>query len=195
MPNLICPNCKALAHFPVANRHEGTPNAKYVITAPCASCGYIIMIYSNDPQANDVKDYFPKGLSRAATDPAVPNPIADDFAEALKCREVKAFKATAAMCRRAVQGTAIQLGAPKGWARDQIDWLADNRKITPLLQTAAHQVRVFGNTGAHPGEDGLDEVTESEADDAILLTEELLDHVFAVAARLGMTPKGEASTE
>lgn len=195
MPNLVCPNCKALAHFPPSKLVSGTPNAKHVFTAVCQSCQFVVLLYSDDDHCQNVRDFFPKGLSRAATDPAVPKPIADDFAEALKCREVKAFKATAAMCRRAVQGTAIELGAPKKVLMEQIEWLRKNDKITTLLQTAAHKVRVFGNTGAHPGDDGLDEVTEPEADDAIRFTEELLDHVFSVAARLGLTPQEGASTE
>jgi hypothetical protein len=46
--------------------------------------------------------------------------VADDFSEALRCHWVKAFKACVVMCARAIQGSAIALGAKKKKLTDQI---------------------------------------------------------------------------
>lgn len=195
VPNLTCPKCRAYAHFEPLNAREGHPNAPAVGFGICASCKFIVLIHAYESDLKRVIDFFPTAVPKVATDPSVPGPIAEDFREALKCRAVGASKACAAMCRRAIQGTAVKLGAPKKRLIDQIDWLEAERKITPLLNEAAHRVRAFGNTGAHPGEDGLDSVTKEDADDAVAFTEELIDHVFAVAARLGMSSDTAASVE
>ena len=53
----------------------------------------------------------------------IPENIAADFKEALRCRYVDAYNATVEMCRRAVQASCLQLGAPADKLVKQIDWL------------------------------------------------------------------------
>jgi hypothetical protein len=42
----------------------------------------------------------------------------------------------------------------------------------------------MGNSGAHPGDDGLEEVSEDEAADLLEFTEQFLDLVFVVTAKV-----------
>ena len=47
--------------------------------------------------------------------------------------------------------------------KDQIDSLHDRRLLTDSVKQAAHEIRFFGNFGAHPQDDGLDEITPEDA--------------------------------
>lgn len=109
----------------------------------------------------------------------VPPHITADYEEAIRCMQAGAFKAAAAMARRAAQSTCLHLGAtPRTHLFDQIDELNEKGELTNRLAQVAHRVRVFGNVGAHPGEDGLDEVTKEEATEALQFLEHLIQHVF-----------------
>jgi tRNA-dihydrouridine synthase len=91
---------------------------------------------------------------------------------------VKAFKAAAAMSRRAVQGVMIAAGAGSETLFRQIDALAAGQKLNANIAEWAHQIRLFGNDGAHPGSDGLEEVTEAEAMAALGFLDELLKWLY-----------------
>jgi len=119
----------------------------------------------------------------------IPEHIRADFKEALRCRWVDACNATTEMCRRAVQASCIQLGAPaNNQLVKQIDWLSANGIITNPLKEMAHRIRLGGNLGAHPPEDP-DDPTEiligSEYADAVLeFTRDFFQHVYVTPERL-----------
>jgi hypothetical protein len=130
--------------------------------------------------------------------------VAEDFSEALRCQWIKAHKACVVMCRRAVQASALALGAPKGKKLDQqIDALFAAGKITGPLKDFAHEVRLTGNKGAHPDkdaaastttspdaadraedDDNLQDVSEKDADDIVEFTREYLHHIYVMPAKL-----------
>lgn len=66
----------------------------------------------------------------------------------------------------------------------QIDELATAGVITQPLREFAHEVRLEGNDGAHPDADGLEIVTQKDADDIIEFTREYLHHVYVMPAKL-----------
>jgi len=93
----------------------------------------------------------------------IPEHIQPDFKEALRCLWVNAYNASAEMCRRAIEASCIHLGAPVKLKvlEDKIDWLEEQRKITPFLRDVAHKIRLGGNRGAHPPEDGPQNSSQS----------------------------------
>jgi hypothetical protein len=94
---------------------------------------------------------------------------------------VEAYKATAAMCRRALQGACIDKGAsPKKRLVNQIDEVIQTAKVHASLKEWADAIRLVGNAGAHPGDDGLDNVTAEEAGDLLAFTEQFLGLTYVV---------------
>jgi hypothetical protein len=98
---------------------------------------------------------------------SVPAAIAADWSEAHKVHGVGAHKATAAMARRAVQGVCIDKGAKKDHLIKQVKQLVDDGRMHPNMGEWADEVRILGNVGAHPGDDGLDVVSADEAADVL----------------------------
>jgi hypothetical protein len=85
-------------------------------------------------------------------------------------------------------GQSVQRVSSNGEAKKklnaQIDELAEKQIITASLKEMAHEVRLTGNDGAHPGEDGLNDVSPEDATDMIQFTQELFHHVYVMPAKL-----------
>jgi hypothetical protein len=73
--------------------------------------------------------HYPLGKPDDDVAKEIPEHIQPDFQEALRCLFVDAYNATAEMCRRAIEASCLDLGAPKkDVLEDMIDWLADKRR-------------------------------------------------------------------
>jgi uncharacterized protein DUF4145 len=189
-----CPHCSFKSYFRPLNaayteQDSGNQNRYWICNAAqCESCkGFVLVVGRKvgiHHQAWGLEGVYPLGKPNDSVPPEVPKLIADDFREALRCEWVKAYKATVAMCRRALQASCVELKAKDAKLIDQIDELAANGAITTSLKDIAHQIRSVGNDGAHPGKDGLNDVSQQDASDIIEFTREFLHHVFVVPARL-----------
>jgi len=141
-----------------------------------------------------LRSFYPLGKPNDAVAAAVPTKIAEDFREALRCRWINAHKATVTMCRRAIQASCLEKKAnPKKKLTEQIDEIAKNGFVTEPLRLFAHEVRLEGNEGAHPDADGLNDVTDRDADDIISFTREYLHHVYVMPEMLAKRKAAAAS--
>ena len=143
--------------------------------------------------------HYPLGQPDDSVAEEIPTNIQPDFKEALRCLWVNAYNATAEMCRRAIESSCLDLGAPKkAVLEDMIDWLADQRKITPFLQEVAHKIRLGGNRGAHPTASAPDSqpatpplanapianIEKEHAEAIVKFTREFFHHVYVVPKQL-----------
>lgn len=153
-------------------------------TVRCAECErptLMVQGWSTGDQVTPTLYFPPEGWRPVSNIDKVPKPVAEDYLEAVGCLTAGHFKAAAVLARRAVQGVCIDLGAdPEKKLYGQIDWLKEAGEVTKRLAELAHNVRLFGNDGAHPGEDGLDGVTADAARHAIRFLEHLLEHVYII---------------
>jgi hypothetical protein len=175
---------------------------RWIAAMQCQGCGeYILAIVQWAPNAGALQylEHYPLGKPDDTVAPEIPEHIQPDFKEALRCLWVNAYNATAEMCRRALEASCLHLGAPKkNVLEDMIDWLADKRVITPLLQEAAHKIRLGGNRGAHPPQDvppaGLGipaqegaPIMKIERDHALAIVEftrHFFEHVYVIPKQL-----------
>lgn len=135
----ICLHCGDRSYFhPLgAGNVEGwhiapgvNPGHRISNVAQCQGCKELILVIGKRKtqvaqQAFELDVVYPLGRPNDTVDAAVPTAIADDFKEALRSFWVGAHKATVAMCRRAIQATALDKGASaRKNLNDQIDELA-----------------------------------------------------------------------
>lgn len=130
-----------------------------------------------------VVDQWPT-LGSGAAPAGVPDSIASDWREAHIDLGVRSWKSAAMMARRAVQGVCIERGAKPGKLASQIEQLRATNALHSHIVDWATEIRYFGNDGAHPGDDGLNDVTEAEARDAINFLDELLRWVYTMPVKL-----------
>jgi len=177
-------------HPLIINRqNQVTEEAEYWAAMQCQGCGKFICagVRRKLSPLSDCEyvAHYPLGKPNDEVASEVPEKIATDFSEALRCQFVNSYNATAEMCRRAIQASCLDLGAkPKDGIMDQIDWVHSQGKITTPLRDVAHKIRLGGNRAAHPNDDE-DPISPEEADAVIAFTRHYLDHVYVVPARLG----------
>jgi hypothetical protein len=154
------PDCKRSSVFIVRNAtslgvNPSRPGTQRTVSAlECQGCGGFILGITEQPSNggnHTYKEHYPIGSPDETVADEVPDHIKEDFKEALRCLWIRAYNATAEMCRRAMEATCLDLGAPSDKVLEKmIDWLEANRIITPYLKDAAHKVRLGGNRAAHP---------------------------------------------
>jgi Domain of unknown function (DUF4145) len=204
-----CPHCDRASAFLLATAvHVNATNPsleRWVAAMQCQGCmKYILAIVMHAPYNGNFlyEEHYPLGKPNDDVAEEIPDHVKPDFKEALRCRFVDAYNATAEMCRRAIEASCLDLGAPKrDVLEDMIDWLEAQRKITPFLKDVAHKIRLGGNRGAHPPEDGpavvplnlaavavedgpIKIITMEHADAIIQLTREFFHHVYVVPKQL-----------
>ena len=155
-------------------RNDGRGQVTRIIAVlQCQGCQkYILGLveYTQGYLAYQYLEHYPVGSPDETVAEEVPDHIKEDFKEALRCLWVNAYNATAEMCRRAMEASCLNLGAPHDKVLEKmIDWLEAQRIITPYLKEAAHKVRLGGNRGAHPPATPI-ATTNSSATPATTLT-------------------------
>ena len=112
----------------------------------------------------------------------VPAHIAAAAAEAHACHSIDSFRASTLMARSVIEATAKAKGITTGNLYAKIDAMTEQGLLRPLIQEAAHEVRLFGNNMAHG--DFEDEVTAEESAEVLGLMAEVLDEVFQTPERV-----------
>jgi hypothetical protein len=193
-----CPHCNRDAAFLMCSKpHVETqfdtalPNNRVVAyrawaVMQCAGCSkYILGAIKARFGAHDCKylEHSPLGRPDDTVAPEIPEKIAADFSEALRCRWIRAYNATAEMCRRAIQSSCVEFGATPGLLKPQIKEIFEKGKITADLKELADSIRLGGNCGAHSNEDEPP-VSPDEADAIIYFTRHYLQHVYVIPAQV-----------
>jgi hypothetical protein len=213
-----CPHCGTKATFEQCAglfQYGGQiqANQRAVAAMRCIACDGFILAIAKQSVVESAwtwvyKEHYPLGKPNDDAPEEVPEHIREDFEEALRCQWVKAFNATAEMCRRTVESSCINLGAPYSKVlQEMINWLETQKIITPALKEVAHKVRLGGDRAAHPGEDPLTEhpkyetpvqIEEEHATAILEFTRHFLEHVYVIPKRLPTfdfsKPKAKATT-
>ena len=174
---MTCPHCGVLSQF-VDKATFAHANTELCISQ-CVSCVRPVFT-ARSTETRALVDYYPR-LVRTP-DASVPVAVSAAFVESQKCFDVGAYNACATMCRRAVQAAVVERGGQGDTLFKQIDDLAQQQLITPALREWAHEVRIIGKGGAHADEP--DELSDKDAADGLAFTEELLNRLYVVPARL-----------
>jgi hypothetical protein len=210
MPSATCPHCQAVAqitYFPMDDGKKdsvivwlGAEASRFIESSLITSLARLFTYGGNRWRLGRCENfqrpifllldyYYPEKVNRVFPLAQMePHPdiskkqVGSDYVEARLCLGVGAFKGAAVLCRRALQGAAIDKGAKKDKLTDQLDELAAARILTPMLADLAHNIRLLSNFGAHPGDDGLDDLSSDEAKALCDLTWQILEHLYVVPA-------------
>lgn len=186
-----CPHCHKYAAFETVTEpfpeDLGSPKTRWVAALRCVACSdYILGIVQMVPVSAYSSEaryeiHYPSGIPDDSVAKEVPEEIAREFSEAVRCRGVDAYDATVEMCRRALETSCLQLGAdPSTAIESQIDWVANQGRITAFLQAMARKIRLAGDRGVHPGTP----LTAEEADAVIEFTREYFQNVYVTPAKM-----------
>jgi len=171
----------------------------------CQGCLKFILGLVGDTSAGtwEYMEHYPIGKPDDSVDESVPEEIANDFAEAMRCLWIESYKASVAMCRRSVEAACHDLGATGRNLYEKIEDLASKGVITDRMRRMAHRVRLTGNenlhgkgkaSDAHFDADDLAGMQERDALAMVTFTKEFFHHIYAIEALLKQyetPPEGE----
>lgn len=182
----FCRGCKQIVRGvpvtdPVYHISPYSDNPWLICRCPTHLCELSFVIYDklNDRVSHvyPLPDFDPNDYHEA-----IPEKVREDLAEAARCLYADAYKGAVSMCRRAIQRIILDkikdptLKNKKLW--EQIDELFNAGFITKHLKEAAHEIRHFGNFGAHPSNDILDDTTYEDAKEVDGLTWDLVRAIY-----------------
>jgi hypothetical protein len=108
----------------------------------------------------------------------VPQEIAADYAEAVRCLNIEAFRASVVMFRRSLESAAIEKGGVGRDLLSALQSLVERRILSKANHALATGVRMFGNYGAHPSTDQLSSVSRDDAELVLQVTRQLIKKMF-----------------
>jgi len=152
-----------------------------IVRCPNRLCELSFVVYN---RLNDrIYEVYPlPGFDAGNYHKAIPEKVREDIAEADRCFYASAYRGTVVMLRRAVQNIVLDKIKDKAIVKkklwEQIDALLTEGYITKHLKDTAHEIRHFGNFGAHPSEDTLEKTTREEAKIVSSLTHDLLRTIY-----------------
>jgi hypothetical protein len=110
----------------------------------------------------------------------IPLSLRGDFEEAQVCFTAKAYKATAVMVRRVLEGTCKENSVKERNLAESLKKLEEIGLIDPTIAQWAKELRLLGNEGAHYTSKP---VSRADAEDALSFAEALLDHIYVLRKR------------
>ncbi len=118
----------------------------------------------------------------------IPPEIRRDLQEAGNCLAVNAINASAVMCRRVVERLASNFGVkPQRTLHRTLEKLKELEKIDEMLFEALHEVKYWGNLGAHIDSLELDSV--EQARELIDLVTQVVEYAYSQDRLKGFTKK------
>jgi len=192
--NGICPYCQLKVHFsqvliygrgggeriPLSFIKLSNKEQTEVTIVTCDNCIKTLVAFFEYKRIDksmgvfEVKSTYPV-ISKIAKPNGVTQRIWDDYVEGMICLGVNAPKGAVVLFRRATQSLMKELGAnPNNYLWKQIKELKEKGIINENLSELATELRLWGNFGAHPDDDLLDEVTIEEAEEMKKLLDMLL---------------------
>lgn len=206
--NLIdnCPQCNAKTHITLLFAESYLANNRDLIfyaTFRCVPCQKLILktfrFRQNEYDRNENLEVigwqqkFPgEEISYASKfDGPVPSDVIEDFKEGVVCLYNKCPRAAVAMFRRALQSALLERGVdPKEELMSQIK---NASFLTQDIKDWAHNIRIFGNWGAHPQNDNLKDADEKVAEETQSFLEEFFNYVYVMPSRVADARKKNTS--
>ena len=179
--NFLCPHCESKTPIrKIINEQDGGDLDWFYHIGQCMNqeCQkFIMFVYKRDPKG-------PSVLHPSAPIPVIlvhhystrsPNMhesidenAKNSYLEGIQCMDVGANHAAVLMFRRALQDVCIEQNTTEDKLNNQIDEVFPDR-----MKDAAHEIRLWGNFGAHP-----DEIIQIVQEEDSIQMKELLDLIF-----------------
>ncbi|MEH3033744.1 MAG: DUF4145 domain-containing protein [Aeromicrobium erythreum] len=172
------------------------PNDNWVVvgTVSCDECKWHSLAYGiyQSPYPPDAEGmwstleepdlWLPAHGTGQTYEDGVPDHIASAASEAHSCHSIGAYRAAILMARSVIEATAKAKGIKTGSLFVKIDAMTEKSLLRPLIQTAAHEVRAFGNDMAHG--DFEEVVTNEDSAEVLGLMAEVLHEVWQSPTRI-----------
>lgn len=191
-----CPHCEARVHLKMlfVDSYWEQKDLIFYITFRCVPCkGLVVktLRFKQDPystqeelQRPDWENKFPQEgyQSVKSFSNSVPVEVYEGFEEGVNCLLAGCLKASVTMFRRSLQSALLNLGAnPED---EMLGQIKNMDALTKDIKDWAHNIRIFGNWGAHPQTDNLKDVDQKIAEETQSFLEQFFNYVYVMPKRV-----------
>lgn len=189
--NFECPHCGVLSQMLSAGKPtriiDQTLKTIHSIKE-CNNCHQIIYFVTKNELTGsntyEEKLVFHYPTAKAKTHESVPKDIADIYKQGVNCLNVGSSIGAITCFRRALQQLCIDKGATQGkQLHEQLDEV-----LTARVKDTAHEIKQWGNLGAHPDE-LIKDVKNEDAVETKKFMELVFDDVYVVPWRIKESKK------
>ena len=125
---------------------------------------------------------FPFSAYALDANSAIPAAILEDFGEAGLCLGAGCFKASLVMSRRVLQRCLKDQGCTQYKLVDAIKYAVENAILRKAFHPLAEEIRQYGNLGAHPDDDQLENANRGSAHQVLEFARLLIHEFYEIPA-------------
>lgn len=187
-----CPFCEERGNFLLEHHSEKKkPNGNKILnfdTYKCGSCSSFVMVLwsvNEHRGSRNLHSYrvLPYPLKITKAPDYMPEAVGRNWLQAQKSLESESWDAAAIMARTAMQTALRDKQATGNHLIDEINDLATQGVLPPLMVDWAHEVRILGNEGTHqdPMSTGVE---DTDAKDIVEYLDYLLEYLYALPQKI-----------
>ncbi len=180
-----CPHCDA-THVQTAVRFAEQLKAGddstwwRILRCQNPACQRVVLATTSADEK--IRSIHPTGTFELDSSVNIPQEIRDDFREAGLCLGAGCFKASMVMGRRVLQRCLQEQGCDQNRLVDAIDHAVSQNILRAPFHPLATEIRQYGNLGAHPDDDQLQNATRENAEQVIEFCRLLIHDFYEVPA-------------
>jgi len=139
--------------------------------------------------AGVIQQIYPFAAHALDPNAQVPVEIRDDFRESGLCLGAGCYKASLVMSRRALQRCLHDQGCTQNKLVDAIDHALKTNILRKAFHPLAEEIRQYGNLGAHPDDDQLQNANRESANHVLEFARLLIHEFYEVPASAALLKK------
>ena len=180
--SFICPHCEAKAPANTTDMRQNVESGWFFQVVKCVNpdCGKgTVFVYEFASKralvsgaAIPLKMLHQYPTLEGTTHESIPPDVADSYKQGIRCRNANAPIGAVTCFRRSIQDVCKNKNTTKKDLKDQI-----NEVLPDNVKEIAHEIRLWGNLGAHPDEI-IKDVTNDDADELKDLLDSIFDAVY-----------------
>ena len=147
---------------------------------PNRECQSLILVQQTN--TGSVQQIFPFATYALDSNAEISKEIRGDFEEAGKCLGAGCFKASLVMSRRVLQRCLKAQGCDNHKLADAIDHSIKNNILRKAFHPLAEEIRQYGNLGAHPDDNQLQNANKASAEQVLEFARLLIHEFYEVPA-------------
>ena len=186
---VTCAFCGEDRHLTVEHHAEKTHPKRHKTlnydTCRCTNCGNLTMVLWAESNTGGISNFrsLPWSLRVQKFPEHWPADVGRYWLQAKRSLEGKNFDAAALMARSALQIVLRKHNAKGSNLNQEIDDLADQGLLPPIMKDWAHTVRLVGNDSAHPKPDE-NGPSSRDAQELVRFLDFLLEYLYDLPKRI-----------
>jgi hypothetical protein len=186
-----CPHC-GVRHVQTELRfvdylYPGNPTVTWnIVRCQNAACKRLVLVIIVAGVVDQIYPFVSYALDSTAQ---IPAEMRDDFREAGLCLGAGCNKASLVMSRRVLQRCLQDQGCTQNKLVDAIDHALKNNILRRAFHPLAEEIRQYGNLGAHPDDDQLQNANRDNAQHVLEFARLLIHEFYEVPASAALLKK------